>query len=182
MSSRVLHSEGRALTFRAKAAWIVARDSVGLLRHWSSRQGCKSGKVEVLFPSTTCIAYPERVEVTKYDMPGRKSLGCPVGDSQRWERSGTMQTQRPEHNEMAASSKTSPRKVAFAERNGKPTHSVLGMADDIEEETGTSTRWDRRSRGPGIWGKICRDRVGKNPLAAGAGSNLQRLSDRGEEP
>src|ERR1700682_461775 len=40
----------------------------------------------------------------------------------------------------------------------------------------------RRGRGPGIWGKICRDRVGKKPLAAGAGSNLQRLSDRGEKP
>jgi hypothetical protein len=75
----------------------------------------------------------------------------------------------------------SPRKVAFAEQNGKPTHSVLGKADDIGEETGTSTRWDRRGRGPGIWGKICRDRVGKNPLAAGAGSNLQRLSDQGEK-
>jgi len=82
----------------------------------------------------------------------------------------------PEHNEMSATSKTSPRKVAFAEQNGKPTHSVLGKADDIGEETGTSTRWDRRGRGPGIWGRICRDRVGKNPLAAGAGSNLQRLS------
>jgi hypothetical protein len=125
------------------------------------------------------IAYPERAEVTKHDMPGRKSLGCPVGRLAAvgaiWE---TTQTQRPEHNEMSASSKTSPRKVAFAERNGKPTHSVLGKADDTGEETGISTRWDRRGRGPGIWGKICRDRVGKNPLAAGAGSNLQRLSDR----
>ena len=93
-----------------------------LVRHWSSRQGCKSRKVEVLFPSITCIgriAYPERAEVTKHDMPGRKSLGCPVGRLAAvgaiWE---TTQTQRPEHNEMSASSKTSPRKVAFAERNG----------------------------------------------------------------
>ena len=31
----------------------------------------------------------------------------------------------------------------------------------------------RRDRGPGITGKILRDNVGKNPLAAGAGSNLQ---------
>ena len=89
------------------------------------------------------IAYPERAEVTKHDRPGRKSLGCPVGRLAAvgaiWE---TTQTQRPEHNEMSASSKTSPRKVAFAERNGKPTHSVLGKADDTGEETGTSTRWD----------------------------------------
>ena len=140
--------------------------SARLVRHWSSRQGCKSGKVEVLFPSITCIgriAYPERAEVTKHDMPGRKSLGCPVGKLAAvgaiWE---TTQTQRPEHNEMSATSKTISRKVAFAERNGKPTHSVLGKADDTGEETGTSTRWDRRGRGPGIWGKICRDRVGKN--------------------
>ncbi len=47
---------------------------------------------------------------------------------------------------------------------------------------GKSTRWDRRGRGPGIWGQICRDRVGKMPLAAGAGSNLPRLLERGEEP
>src|SRR5262249_61720818 len=90
-------------------------------------------------------------------MPGRKSLGCSAGKLAAvgaiWE---TTQTQRPEHNEMSASSKTSPRKVAFAEPNGKPTHSVLGKADDIGEETGKSTRWDRRGRGPGIWGKICR--------------------------
>ena len=31
-------------------------------------------------------------------------------------------------------------------------------------------------------GKDLQNRVGKSPLAAGAGSNLQRLSDRGEEP
>ena len=50
------------------------------------------------------------------------------------------QTRRPEHNEMSATSKTSPWKVAFAEQNGKPTHSGLGKADDTEEETGESTR------------------------------------------
>jgi hypothetical protein len=41
----------------------------------------------------------------------------------------------------------------------------LGKANDKKEETGIGT-WDRRSRGPGIWGKICRDSVGKVPLAA----------------
>jgi hypothetical protein len=29
------------------------------------------------------------------------------------------------------------------------------------EETGKSTRWDRRGRGPGIWGKICRIESGR---------------------
>ena len=99
-----------------------------------SLTGCKSLYRQL--PVFGRLAYPERAEVTKHDMPGRKSLGCPVGRLAAvgaiWE---TTQTQRPEHNEMSASSKTIPRKVAFAERNRKPTHSVLGKADDIGEET-----------------------------------------------
>ena len=59
----------------------------------------------------------------------------------------------PEHNEMSASSTTIPRKVAFAEQNGKPTHSVLGKADDIGEETGKSTRWDPSGQGARHLGK-----------------------------
>ena len=158
--------------------------TVRIVRHWSSRQGCKSGKVKVLFPSITCIgriAYPERAEVTKHDMPGGKTLGCPAGKLAAvgaiWERS---KLRGLNIKKCLQPRKLTRGKVAFADQNGKPTHSVLGKADDIEEETGTSTRWDRRGRGPGIWGKICRDRVGKMPLAAGAGSNLQRLSERGE--
>src|SRR6516225_9038640 len=142
---------------RSACARSWALRTNGQSRHWSSRQGCKSGKVEVLSPSITCIgriAYPERAEVTKHDMPGRKSLGCSVGKLAAvvaiWE---TMQTQRPEHNEMSASSTTSPRKVAFAEQNGKPTHSVLGKADDIGEETGISTRWDPSGQGTRHLGK-----------------------------
>ena len=114
-------------------------------------------------------------------MPGRKTLGCPVGKLAAvgaiWERSklrGLNITKCLQPRKLTRG------KVAFADQNGKPTHSVLGKAVDIEEETGRSTRWDRRGRGPGIWGKICRDRVGKMPLAAGAGSNLHRLSERGE--
>src|SRR5450756_2348407 len=38
---------------------------------------------------------------------------------------------------------------------------------------------NRRGRGPGTQGRIHRDNVGKVPLAAGAGSNLQRLLERG---
>ena len=48
------------------------------------------------------------------------------------------------------------------------------------EETGKRSLWDRRGTGSGIQGKIFRDKVGKNPLAAGAGSHLQRLPERGE--
>jgi hypothetical protein len=162
------------------------RLTVRLVRHWSSRQGCKSGKVEVLFPSITCIgriAYPERAEVTKHDMPGRKSLGCSVGKLAAvgaiWE---TTQTQRPEHKEMSASSTTNPRKVAFAEQTGSRPIVFWGRPMTSGKKQVRALGGTRRGRGPGIWGKICRDRVGKNPLVAGAGSNLQRLSDRGEEP
>ena len=55
----------------------------------------------------------------------------------------------------------------------------LGKADDIVEETGESTRWDRRGTGSSIQGKILRDNVGKLPWAAGTGYNLPRLFERG---
>ena len=59
-----------------------------------------------------------------------------------------------------------PRKLARGKSRSrnktvKPTHSGLGKADDIGEETGTSTRWDGRGRGPGIWGKIGRIESGR---------------------
>jgi hypothetical protein len=57
--------------------------------------------------------------------------------------------------------------------------SVWGKADDGEEETGRCTPRNRRDRGPGTQGRIHRDNVGKVPPAAGAGSNLQRLHERG---
>ena len=76
--------------------------------------------------------------------------------------------------------KVLPREVVFAESGGKPTHYFMGKADDTEEETGKSTLWYRRGKGPSIQGKIRRDNVGKIPLAAGAGSNLRRLLERGE--
>ena len=57
--------------------------------------------------------------------------------------------------------------------------SVRGKADDVEEETGRCTPRYRRDRGPGTQGRIHRDNVGKVPGTAGAGSNLQRLLERG---
>jgi hypothetical protein len=41
---------------------------------------------------------------------------------------------------------------------------------------------NRRGRGPGITGKTLRDNVGKIPVAAGPGSNLHRLLERGYKP
>ena len=57
-----------------------------------------------------------------------------------------------------------------------------GKADDSEEEPGTSTQGDRRGIGSGIRRKIHRDNVGKILVAAGPGSNLHRLLERGEKP
>ena len=57
---------------------------------------------------------------------------------------------------------------------------LLGKADDAGEETGMCTMRYRRGRGPGIPGRIRRDNVGKIPLAAGSGHNLQRLLKRGK--
>jgi hypothetical protein len=69
---------------------------------------------------------------------------------------------------MFANLETSPRKVAFVEHAGSRPKKGLGKADDIGEETGKGTRWDRRDWEPGIWGKISGDNIGNIPLAAGA--------------
>lgn len=66
-------------------------------------------------------------------------------------------------------------KIVFAGKAGSRPLPLLGKADDMGEETGKSTLWDRRGMGPDIRGKIRRDNVGKVPLVAGAGSNRQRL-------
>ena len=58
----------------------------------------------------------------------------------------------------------------------------LGKADDTEEETGKSFLWNHRGAGPHIQGKIHRDNIGKIPVAAGAGSNLQDSSYEAQKP
>src|ERR1019366_124588 len=81
---------------------------------------------------------------------------------------------------MAAVSKRDPSGDRFdGETREADLDSVRGKADDVEEETGRCTPRDRRDRGPGTQGRIHRDNVGKVPLAAGAGRNLQRLLERG---
>jgi hypothetical protein len=69
---------------------------------------------------------------------------------------------------MSANLETSPRRNRVRGHAGSRPKKGLGKADDIEEETGKRTRWDRRDCGPGIWGKICGDNVGNIRLAAGA--------------
>jgi len=51
-----------------------------------------------------------RAEATKHDKPGSKSLGCPVEIRSGRSDLGGEQTRRPEHKEMSATSRTSPRK------------------------------------------------------------------------
>jgi hypothetical protein len=53
-----------------------------------------------------------------------------------------------------------------------------GKAEAASEEMGKCTTQANRGPDPGILGKIRGDNVGKVPLAAGAGSNLQRLALR----
>ena len=50
---------------------------------------------------------------------------------------------RLEHNEIAAASKPSPRKIVFAEtkREADPIL-LMGKAEDTEEEPGKCTQWD----------------------------------------
>ena len=66
--------------------------------------------MKVLFPSIACIgriAYPERAEVTKHDMPGRKGSRLLCGKTRSGRSDlGDEQTQRLEHKEMSATSKT----------------------------------------------------------------------------
>ena len=96
---------------------------------------------------------------------------------------GGEQTWRPEHYEISAASKHGPAscRESRSEAGSRP-HLRWGKADDTGEETGTSTRWDRRGRGSSIQGQTVGDNVGKLPWAAGTGNNLQGLSKRGQKP
>jgi hypothetical protein len=120
-------------------------------------------------------------EATKHVLLGRKSLGCPAAISRGGRNGlGGEQTWGPEHKEMAAvSKKRSVMKSFRRDKREADLDSERGKADDVEEETGTCTLRNRRDRGPGTQGRIHRDNVGKVPSAAGAGSNLQRLLERG---
>jgi hypothetical protein len=93
---------------------------------------------------------------------------------------GGQQTGRPEHNEMSAAPKFSPAGNRWRGHAGSRPILFLGKADDAGEETGKCTMRYRRGRGPSIPGRIRRDNVGKIPLAAGSGHNLQRLLKRGK--
>jgi len=105
-----------------------------------------------------------RAKVTTHVLLGCKSLGCPARVT-RGGRSdlGGEQTVRLEHNEIAAASKPSPRKIVFAEtkREADPIL-LMGKAEDTEEEPGKRTQWNRRGMGSGITGQIRRITSGRS--------------------
>src|SRR5215831_21604 len=148
------------------------------MKEWSSRQGCEFSGVKVPAPSITCfgrLAYPGRAEATKHDVLGRKVTNRPAGNCSGGSDQGGKQTERPEHNEMAATSKI-PSAVKSLERNFTVRRPIalMGKADAAGEVTGKSNLQTVVVGGPGILGKTRRDNVGKGLLPAGAGSNLQR--------
>src|SRR5215469_11028605 len=131
------------------------------------------------------IAYPMRAKVTTHVRLGhKKSLGCPVSLTCSGRNDlGGKQTVRPEHNEIAATSKTSPRKIVFAETSEKPTNSPFWEG----RRHGGRTRQMHSMGLAGVRAQAAQDRFaeitsGRSWCAAGAGSNRQRLLQRGEKP
>jgi hypothetical protein len=88
-------------------------------------------------------------------MPGRKNLSCPaaigaaVGTIWEMSKLGGLNLK-----ECLQPGKTLPGKMVFAGEAGSRPRPLWGKADDLGEETGRCTRWDRRGRGAGIRGKI----------------------------
>src|SRR5262245_22803246 len=107
-------------------------------------------------------------EGTKHVLPGRKSPGCPEGS-----RTAVGTVWGPEHNEMSAAPKFLARRksLAAATREADPFYSR--ERPTTQGKKGKRTMRYRRVRGPSIPGRIRRDNVGKMPLAAGSGHNLQ---------
>ena len=132
----------------AKVAKRVADDDVmGAADKAESLAGCKSLYRQL--PVFGRLAYPERAEATKHDVPGRRSPSCPAavfaavgtirGASKLGGRNITKYLQPR---------KSSREKSLFAEQMRKPTRHHVGKADDTVEETGTSTRCAAGVGGP----------------------------------
>jgi hypothetical protein len=153
------------------------------MKERSSRQDCESGGVKVPVPSIACfgrLAYPRHAEVTKHDGLGRRSHRLPCRKCGGRSDQGGEQTERPEHKEMTATSKN-PHRCEVAERSTRYADPCsFGEGRCCGGSNRQEQPANRRGRGPGILGRTGRDNVGKIPLAAGAGSNLQRLLERGK--
>jgi hypothetical protein len=95
-----------------------------------------------------------RAKVTTHVLLGRKSLGCPARYRSGRNDLGGEQTVRLEHNEIAAASKTSPRKIVFAERSGKPIQSSLWR----RPKTLRKNQANALSGTAGVWAQASQDR------------------------
>src|SRR5262244_654682 len=149
----------------AKVAKRVDDDDVmGAADKAESLAGCKSLYRQL--PVFGRLAYPERAEATKHDVPGRRSPSCPAavfaavgtirGASKLGGRNITKYLQPR---------KSSREKSLFAEQMRKPTHHHVGKADDTVEETGTSTRC-----AAGVGGPASKDRFSEQCREAAVGS------------
>ena len=115
--------------------------------------GCKSPYRQL--PVFGRLAYPERAEVTKHDVPGRRSPGCPAavfaavgtiwGASKLGGRNITKYLQ-PRN--------ATPREVVIRGQTRKADPTLdMGKADGAVEETGASTRSTA-----GVWGPASKKR------------------------
>jgi hypothetical protein len=140
--------------------------------------GCKSPYRQL--PVFGRLAYPERAEATKHEVPGRRSPSCPaeviaaVGTT--W-----------------GASKLGGRNITkyLKPRNATPREVVIRgqtrEADPFSTWGRPMAPWKKQVRAHGVppgYGvqhprKDSQNNVGKLPWAAGTGNNLQGLSERG---
>jgi len=82
---------------------------------------------------------------------------------------------------MTAAPKFTPGLKSLSGKRGKADPLLTGRRPlSAEEETSICTQQTHRSTGPSTQGKNRGDNVGKDPLPAGAGSNLRRLFEPGK--
>ena len=126
------------------------------------------------------LVYSVRAEVTKHDMPGRKSPGCPAAVCAAvgtiW---GVNKIGGRNITEYLQPRNTGPREVVLRSKAGSRSHLRWDKADDTVEETGQCAQWDRRGTGSSIQGKILRDTSGNSRWQQGLEYNLQGLFERG---
>ena len=138
---------------------------------------CKSLRRQL--PDFGRLVCPVRAEVTKHVLPGCKASAALRHSRSGGSNLGGEQTWGLEHNGMSAASKIFPRKVAFVDQSGKPTHHYLGQADDIGEVNRRVHSMEPPWQGTGQPRKDLQNSVEKVLLAAGADGNRQRHLERG---
>jgi len=143
--------------------------------------GCKSPYRQL--PVFGRLACPVRAEATKHVLPGPKSLSCPVAVRTAvgtiWEASklGGLNIKK-----CLQSRNNSRGKVVSRIEAGSQSSAAQGKADDTDEETGTSSLWDRRDMGPGIRGKIRRITSGRSRWQQGLVATCEDSTNEAGRP